>query len=332
MVQTGMDIDNYIHLFRDYRSYLLTSHLNPDGDGLGSQLALGYYLSNAGKNVRLINHSPTPRHYKFLDPDYAHIEIFSEELHKGVIAKAECIIVLDTNAPSRLGDMEPFVLSSPAVKVVIDHHLDKDEFADHYIIDTDAAATGEIVYKLLKRLTGNRLTDSIAVALYTAIMTDTGSFRFQKTKRETHLITADLLSYGVDPSAIYREVYERGPVNRITLLGKSLSSVELYHEGRLAIMALPKEILEETQSDVTETDGFVNYTMQIDGVEIGILFTETNEEVKISFRARGDIWINELAKEFNGNGHQHAAGATAKKGDMHLLSRQVVERARKYLP
>jgi bifunctional oligoribonuclease and PAP phosphatase NrnA len=327
-----MDYRKYEHLFGEFRSYLLTTHLNPDGDGLGSQLALGEYLAGRGKDVRLVNYSPTPRHYTFLDPAGDRIEVFSEKEHAAVIETTDCIIVLDTNVPSRLGAMEQFVRASSAIKIVIDHHLDKDDFADHFIVDTDAAATGEIVYYILAGLTQNRLTDSMAVGLYTAVMTDTGSFRFPKTTRATHLIAADLLRYRVDPAFIYQEVYERGPMNRMILFGKALSSIKLYHDGRLAVMSIPKEEFEATGSDVTETDGFVNYAMQIDTVEIGILFTETADTVKISFRARGDIWVNELAKEFNGNGHQHAAGATIPEGNLKELIHRVIEHAPRYLP
>jgi bifunctional oligoribonuclease and PAP phosphatase NrnA len=327
-----MDYQRFEHLLGDFRSFLLTTHLNPDGDGLGSQLALGEYLADRGKTVRLVNHSPTPRHYTFLDPSGDCVEVFSEKEHAAYIENADCIIVLDTNVPSRLGDMEPFVRSSSAVKIVIDHHLDKDEFADHYFVDIEAAATGEIVYHILSALTRNRFTDSMAVGLYTAIMTDTGSFRFPKTTRATHLITAELLQYKVDPAYIYREVYERGPMNRMILFGKALSSIELHHDGRLAVMSIPKEEFEATGSDVTETDGFVNYAMQIDTVEIGILFTETADQVKISFRARGNIWVNELAKEFNGNGHQHAAGATIPEGDLKELIHRAIDRTPRYLP
>lgn len=327
-----MDANSYIPLFTRYSSYLLTTHLNPDGDGLGSQIALYEFLTSKRKHVRCINHSPTPRHYKFLDPEDEIIEVFDHQQHSEFISNVECIVIIDTNYLSRLGDMENLVRESRGIKIVIDHHLDKDEIATHYIVDEDAAATGEIMYKLLTALTDGHISDSMATALYTAIMTDTGSFRFPKTNRETHLITADLLQYKVDPASIFQEIYERGPVNRLHLLGLALSTLQLHCDDRIATMYVSKEMLDRTRTDVAETDGFVNYTLQIDNVEIGILITETDENIKISFRSRGDIWINELAKEFDGNGHQHAAGATVRNGTLQELLHQVVSRARKYLP
>lgn len=326
-----MNIGDFIPLFSKYTSYIITTHLNPDGDGLGAQLALREYLVANNKSVRCINHSPTPRHYTFLDPANEHIELFDKNNHTPVIEKADCIVIVDTNALNRLGDMEKPVRNSSAVKIVVDHHLDRTTFADHYIIDEDAAATGEIVFNLLSKALDNKLTDTMATALYTAIMTDTGSFRFPKTNRETHLMTAELLRYNVNPSTIYREVYERGPVKRLVLLGKTLSTLQLYHDNRVAVMKIPKSFFGETGTDLVETDGFVNYAMQVDNVEIGLLFTESEEKIKISFRARGDVWVNELAKEFNGNGHQHAAGATIPGGDLEELIQQVVTAAPKYL-
>jgi bifunctional oligoribonuclease and PAP phosphatase NrnA len=327
-----MNIGSYIPLFSKYTSYILSTHLNPDGDGLGSQLALREYLLSTGKSVRCINHSPTPRHYKFLDPAGTMIEVFDVNIHKEVIDNADCIVVIDTNVPSRLGDLADLVVSSPAVKIVIDHHLDKDEFADYYIVDEDAAATGEIVYALLYEAMEKKLNDAIAVALYTAIMTDTGSYRFPKTNRTTHLKTAELLQYNVDPSMIYREVYERGPINRMILLGKTLSTLQLCHNGRVAIMKVTKEMFRETDTDLVETDGFVNYAMQVDNVDIGLLLTDWEDTIKISFRARGDVRVNEFAKEFNGNGHQHAAGATVPGGDLENVYRRLIDSAPGYLP
>ncbi len=327
-----MEIDSIIQLLNKYTSFILTTHINPDGDGLGSQIALREYLKAADKDVRCINHSATPRHYKFLDPDNSMVEVFNSNNHENTIGKAECIIIVDTNVPSRLGDMEAAVREARGTKIVIDHHLDKDNFADYYLVDEKAAATGEIVYHLLSRAMDNKLTDTIAVALYTAIMTDTGSFRFPQTSKSTHGMIADLLNYNVDPARIYREVYEKGPVNRMILLGKTLATLQLYHNGRVAVMKVSDKMFKDTGTDVVETDGFVNYAMQIDTVEIGLLFTELDDKIKISFRSRGATRVNELAKEFQGNGHQHAAGATVWRGDLEDVMGRVVTSAPKYLP
>jgi len=327
-----MNLGSYLPLFKKFQTYILTTHLNPDGDGIGSQLALREYLVDNGKSVRCINFSPTPRQYKFLDPEKKLIEVFDQKIHASIIAKTDCIVILDTNVLSRLGDMEEAVHQSPATKIVIDHHLDKGEIADHYIVDESAAATGEIVYKLLAKAMENKLTDTIANALYTAIMTDTGSYRFPKTNYNTHLMTAELLKYNVNPADIYQEVYERGSATRLVLLGETLSTLQLHHDGRVATMYIPAQLFEQTDTDIAETDGFVNYAMQIDNVQIGLLFTENGNDIKISFRSRGDVWVNELAKEFNGNGHQHAAGATVHGGNLQDVMKKVIEAAPKHLP
>lgn len=326
-----MEFDSIIKLLNKYTSFILTTHINPDGDGLGSQIALSEYLKAAGKNVRCINHSSTPRHYKFLDPDNSMVEVFNTSDHENTIGKAECIIIVDTNIPTRLGNMDAVVRRARGAKIVIDHHLDKDNFADYYLVDEKAAATGEIVYRLLSKSMKNKLTDTIAVALYTAIMTDTGSFRFPQTNKSTHIMIADLLNYDVDPARIYREVYEKGPVNRMFLLGKTLATLQLFHEGKVAVLKVSNKMFRDTGTDVVETDGFVNYAMQIDTVEIGLLFTELDDIIKISFRSRGATRVNELAKEFQGNGHQNAAGATIWRGDLDEVMNRVIASAPKYL-
>lgn len=142
---------------------------------------------------------------------------------------------------------------------------------------------------------------------------------------------ADLLNYDVDPARIYREVYEKGPVNRMFLLGKTLATLQLFHEGKVAVLKVSNKMFRDTGTDVVETDGFVNYAMQIDTVEIGLLFTELDDKIKISFRSRGATRVNELAKEFQGNGHQNAAGATIWRGDLDEVMNRVIASAPKYL-
>ncbi len=327
-----MQLTDVITLLNGCQQFVLTTHINPDGDGLGSQLALGEYLISLGKYVRIVNCSSVPRHYRFLDSDALRIEEFDPAAHTETIRHADCIVILDTNQPGRLGIMETSVLQSPAVKIVIDHHLDKDNFADHYLVDESAAATGEIVYRLLKAAPEFTFTGRTAINLYTAIMTDTGSFRFPKTTAETHRIIADLLDLTVDPAQIHLEVYERGPAARLVLLGRSLSTLRMFHNGRLALMTATSDMFRETQTDLPETDGFVNYAMQIDGVVIGVFITEYNGSIKLSFRGRGDVWVNKFAQRFGGNGHQHAAGATASGGDLDAVIRRVLDLAGEFLP
>lgn len=323
-------LDAVLPLFRDLQRFVLTTHVNPDGDGLGSQLALAAWLNGAGKNAAIINHSPTPAVYRFLDPDNSILR-FDPLRDTPVLNAAQAIVVMDTNNPERLRSMRLQVLQSPAVKICIDHHLEPAPFADHYVLDDDATSTGEITYRLLERLGGPDFSPAAATALYTAIMTDTGSFRYPRVDPETHRMAAHLLERGADPVAIFSAVYEQWSPGRIHLLGAMLEGLTLEHDGRLAWTCITQDMLRSTRTSEEDTDNFTTYPMSIAGVQAGILFLELPRGLKISFRSRGDVPINELAKEFGGNGHRNAAGARIERGTLDEVRPLVIAAAEKYL-
>jgi phosphoesterase RecJ-like protein len=304
--------------------------VNPDGDGLGSEVALAIFLHNLGKQVTILNHDATPENYHFLDQLYPIFQ-FDPLRDSASIEQAEVIIVADTNHVDRLGTLKPFVASSKAKKVCIDHHLEPGDFAELYMLDEDSTATGEILYRLISSSTDGTIEKGIASALYTAIMTDTGSFRYPKTDPEIHKIIAHLIQTGADPVEIYAQVYERGSVNRLRLLGMALANIQLTHDGRVAYIVLTREMFENTHTSDVDTDAFVPYTLTISGVQVGLMFSDLNNTVKINFRSKGDIWINELAKEFGGNGHKNAAGARIPRGKLEDLVPQVLENVLAYL-
>ncbi len=324
------NIDTIVQLIRSHGEFVLTTHVNPDGDGLGSELALARTLEKMGKHVTILNHSETPDNYKFLDKNRKIIR-FVPEAHTTILQQAEVIFVVDTNQPNRLRSMEPFVLQSMAVKVVIDHHLDASDFAQHYLIDENATSTGEIIFRLLTALDGKPFEKEIADALYTAIMTDTGSFRYPRTDPETHTIVATLLQCGTDPTEIYSNVYENWTPGRLRLLGEALDSLKTEYGGKLAIMICTRKMFQQTGTSEVETDNFTTYPMSVQGVLVGILINELENGVKISFRSKGEIPINELAKEFEGGGHKNAAGARLHDVSLTDAIKSVIERAEKYL-
>lgn len=323
-------IETIVPLFQHHQKFVLTTHVNPDGDGLGSEVALAEFLLARQKQVEIINHSPTPYFYQFLDPN-RRIKQFDWAKDATVIASADVIVVMDTNHLQRIRSMEQSVLESNATRVCIDHHLDPAPFAKHYVLDDDATSTGEIVYKLLQRLGGNEFTPLIAQALYCAIMTDTGSFRYPRVDPETHRIVAHLLECGADPVEIYRRVYDQWTPGRIKLLGETLETLSLHHNGRLASIAVTQTMLQTTGTAEVDTDNFTTYPMSVAGVEAGILFLELRDGLKISFRSKGEIPINELAKEFGGNGHKNAAGARLHNVRLQELQETVIAAAGKYL-
>lgn len=296
-------------LLKTSTTVILTTHINPDADGIGCELAFASFLKGMGKQVSILNHSETPDNLRFLDPE-RQILHFEPAQHSSLFKTVDLICVLDTNHPDRLASVKPFVEESNAKKVCIDHHLEPGRFADLYILDDASTATGEIIYKLIMFLDVHGISETVAEHLYAAIMTDTGSFRYPKTDPDIHRIIAHLIEAGADPSAIYQKIYDQNTPERLRLLGMALSTLKTEHSGKVAFMTISTQMFKETGTSEADTDAFVPYALSVEGTQIGLLFTELDDGViKISFRARGNIWINKLAQEFGGNGHQHAAGA-----------------------
>ncbi|MEN3039389.1 MAG: bifunctional oligoribonuclease/PAP phosphatase NrnA [Candidatus Kryptonium sp.] len=326
-----LQFDEVKEIIKRSRNFVITTHVNPDGDGLGCELALLYFLERLGKHAAVINVSETPDNYKFLDPENKFL-VFDEQNYEHVekILSADAIIICDMNQSHRLKTMEKYVLQSKAIKIIIDHHLETQNFADYYLIDIESPASGEIVYKLIKSFDQFKIDKLIAIGLYTAIMTDTGSFRFPRTDSETHRIVAELLDAGVDPTEIYDKVYEQSSLGRTRLLGKCLSELETMYNGQLGYIVLTQEMLKNYGVKEWETDGFVQSILSVAGIKIAIFLLELKDGVKLSFRSKGNIPINELAKEFGGNGHKNAAGARLYNVSIQEVLKQVLEKAEKY--
>lgn len=322
--------ENVAEIINQYNNFVITSHVNPDGDSLGCELALAHFLRKIGKSATILNHNETPKFYEFLDKRNELIK-FNPELHKDIILNTDVIFVVDTNQSDRLRSLEKYVLQSKAIKVIIDHHLEAGNFADYYLIDEQATSTAEILYKLLLSMDNDVIDYEIAHPLYTAIMTDTGSFRFPRTDIETHQIIAHLLHFGVDPTEVYSKVYESWTLGRMRLLGEVLDTAKTEYDGKLAYIVCTQKMFDATGTTEVETDNFTNYPMSIEGVQIGLLFNELDDGIKISFRSKGDIPINELAKEFGGGGHKNAAGARLFGVKLDDIVKKVIEKSKKYI-
>ena len=325
-----------VSLINNNQEFILTSHVNPDGDSIGSEIALHLYLKSLGKNAGILNYSPTPDNYTFLDKERV-IEQFDETKHKGRIENADVIFILDTNEYERVRTLAPYIKASKAKKILIDHHLGfNPELFDEYIVDTDSPATGEILYRFFKDIekaegkTGI-ITKDMAQALYAAIMTDTGSFKFNRTDEETHTIIADLLTYGLNPYDIYSEIYNKATLGKLHLLGRFLNNISMMYDGKLAYSVVMRKDFEETSTDEYAIEGFSSHLMSLETVVLGIVITQTVRGVKMSFRSKGDVFSNELAKEFGGGGHQNASGTFVPGGDIDKLVKEVTEKAEKFL-
>lgn len=303
-------MDELIDRLKECETFVLTSHVNPDGDALGSEYTLAFALRGLGKRVRIINTSDVPINLRFLSErlDY---ESYDEEKHRSALDQVDAIVILDANSASRLKTMESAVLSSPAKKLVIDHHLDPLPFADGYFIREDASSTAEIVYDICESA-GWELTSDIALGIYTGMMTDTGSFRFERTTPRVHRIAAKLLEAGVDPTATYQKIFDEFPARRTILLGRILAGMESIANGAGVLMTVTKAMFEETGCTIDETDNIVNQGLAIGGVSVSALFIEQEDGIKISLRSRNGRTVSDIARRLGGGGHAFAAGAFIK--------------------
>jgi bifunctional oligoribonuclease and PAP phosphatase NrnA len=321
-----------IRIIEENLSFIITSHTNPDCDALGSELALAEHLRQLGKNVVIINSDPIPAAYRFLDSSSPpSIQRYSQRKHQAIIKKVEVIFVLDASGGwERVGSVGEALQQAGATTICIDHHPDGTDFADVAVIDVEAAATAELIYDLLLGMEG-RLTQTMAQALYAGILTDTGSFRFPKTRPKTHQITASLLAVGAKPSPIYRQIYEQYSLARVRLKGHVIDSIQTEADGQIAYYGLEQKTLKQYGVKVAELDGFASLGQEIKGVRATVFCLESSRKrVKISLRSDGSVTVNRIAQEYEGGGHASAAGATV-TGQLEMVLTEVVAKVKDLL-
>lgn len=319
-----------LKIINEKNSFLLTTHVNPDADAIGSELALFSFLKKLGKKVRIVNHSATPYNLQFMDEDKL-IEKYDDELHIELFNEIDVCVVLDLNNASRTVKMEKAIREFNGIKICIDHHQDPEDIFDLIVGGNDYSATGEILFKFIKESKLVEIDQFIANQLYVAIMTDTGSFRFERTTPEVHEIVSELIQIGVSPTLIYDKVYNQFNFGRVRLLGEALSKIELDSTKQIAFMVITNEMLERNNTTEADVDGFVNYCLTISSVQIGILFYELKDGIKISFRSKGEVPVSSLAAEFNGGGHRNAAGSRLFNISIESIKEKVITKANDYL-
>jgi phosphoesterase RecJ-like protein len=306
--QFMIDINKLKEIILGNNSFLITTHVNPDADAIGSEIALYHILEKLGKKAIIINHSNTPYNLEFFNENGL-IKMFDETLHKNVFNEVDVLVALDFNRANRIVRMENGFRNSEKLKICVDHHQDGEDFVDYSFIDTDYCATGHIIFDFVKKTNIIQIDYNIAYAIYASIMTDTGSFRFERTTAEVHIVVAELLKFGVNPEAVYDRIYDQSKFSKIRLLGRALESIQLKAENKLSYMILTQNDFDELNAIESDTENFVNYNLSIENVVLGILFIELKNGFKVSFRSKGDIPVNKLAAEFGGGGHTNAAGA-----------------------
>jgi bifunctional oligoribonuclease and PAP phosphatase NrnA len=311
MVQAS-EWDNIVQIIDKSQKIIITTHINPDGDALGSEIAMEQFLLSKGKQVWIINNSPIIYNYEFLDPTH-HIATYSAKEHDSLFARADAFLILDISDWERLGDLGKKIKSTNAVTVCIDHHYLEGQFADIDIIYRKASSTGELIFDFLTYMNCN-INGEIAKALYTCILTDTGSFRFSNTNARTHEIVSQLLKTGVNGKQIYEHVYEQNSPNKIALMAKALNGLNYECDGQLAWFIITQLMFKETKASHWDTEGFAEIPRGINGVEVSLMFTELDShKTKISLRSKGKYVINNIAMKYGGGGHNFAAGAVIDK-------------------
>ncbi len=317
--------DSLSEVLRRHQHFVLTSHIRPDCDALGSELGMAGILEGMGKKVSIVNGHPTPPGLSFLDPSQR-IKVIGEHISLHDV-QADCLIVLDTSAWAQLGPMADALRHFSGEKICIDHHVGEDDLGTTFFKDTSAEATGHLVAKCAKHMKVP-ITRPMASALFAAIATDTGWFRFASTTAETYRVIAELLDSGADPSGIYGDLYERDTIGRVRLRGRILSRTDSELDGKLVYTYVLKEDFAETGALPSDTEDAINLTLAIAGTQMAIILVEQLKGgFKISFRSRCHVDSNVLAKNFGGGGHRAAAGAYV-EGEFAEVRNRVLTAAR----
>lgn len=309
----SMDWQTAIDLIDDSQKFILSTHVSADGDGLGSEMALYHFLRDRGKTVQILNPSGVSREFRFLDPGQI-IQSFRPVKHFHIVREADIFIVVDIGDFSRLKAVGESIQQSRGKILCIDHHPQIDFDFDCSLIDPDAAAAGMIVYDLIQRMDPDAMKFEIAQALYCALMTDTGSFRFSNTTPYAHQMAKELMEYGVKPYEVYRNVYESYSVERMRLLGKIIENLRFSKDRRIAYFPVTQKMQREVGATAEDIEGFSDFIRSIGDIEVAVMFHEmAPKQTRVNFRSKGRVVINQVAKKFNGGGHEFAAGGMVYK-------------------
>ena len=291
-----------------HTTFALTTHMHPDGDALGSQIAVARYLVTLGKQVRVINGDPTPELLAFVTEESPQIELYDPDVHDEVLRGVDRIVLVDNSAPDRLGRMESIMTSVAGHTLCIDHHATNDVPWAENIQQVGACATAVLVWDLLRQR-GWEPDRRTCEALFLGLVTDTGFFRFNSAKGYAHRVAAELLDRGVLPGDVYRRVYERNSEAFTRLMGHALVGLELDAGGRIAMVRLTRETIADLGAQDVDTGEITTSLLAIDGVDVVLLFRELeNGHTKVSLRSKGELDVHRLASGFGGGGHRNASG------------------------
>lgn len=304
----SIDWEPLREIISNHERFVLSSHVRPDADALGSELGLAMLLERLGKTVRIVNPSAIPDNLQFLDPTQRIMKI-GKDIAPEEVLDTDVHIVVDTSAWVQLVDVGKVLRKTKAKKVVIDHHVSSDELGAVEFKDTTAEATGALIVRLADAM-GWDLTPEMTTPLFCAIATDTGWFRFSSTTGSTMRIIGRLIDLGTKPHLIYQQLYERNSLARVLLSARVLAKMQLEHDGRLAYLTVTQADFEATNAKPVDTEDLVNESLKIAGTQAAFIAIEQlNKTVKVSFRSRTNLNVAQIAEQFGGGGHKQAAGA-----------------------
>lgn len=289
-----------IDLILSKHRFLITSHVRLDGDAIGSELALYHFLRDMGKEVGIYNQDETPHNYLFLPGS----EVVMHTLN--TVEDDDAIFVLDCSEIERIGEAAPRVMAAKCI-INIDHHISNGGNLGASLIDATSSSTGEILFRLIKAM-GSHLTKEIAVNLYTAILTDTGSFRYSNTGKETFAVAGKLVEAGAEPHVIAEQVYDCNPNEKYRLLARVLDTLEFFWSGRIGTLWVSQRMIRDAGALPEYTENFVDHARSVRGVDVAAFFSEISENYyRVSLRSKGSINVERVARKFGGGGHVNAA-------------------------
>lgn len=313
-------ISDIIKAIHEGDNFLITAHVRLDGDALGSELAMYLMLREMGKKVVVYNKDRTPERYQFLPAAHN----ITHSIRN--IEQYDTCIVLDCSDLTRVGDEAENIRKIKKL-INIDHHVSNNGFCTLKMLDAKASSTGELVFRLMQNM-GFKMTKDICTNLYAAIITDTGSFRYSSTTKETLMVAGVLVGEGANPQRIAENIYESDSPARLKLLAKALSTLSLDLESRVGSMVVTQKDLEEAGAAWEHTEGFVDIPRTVKGIEVSVLYTQREDDhFKLSLRSKTKVNVEKLAKKFGGGGHIHASSCWM-KGDIETVKSQIVQAVR----